>query len=102
MEMVTAGGLISGYWATGRLTSASVPAKAIRMDTTAAKIGRSMKKRLNMNPCLRPEGAVENSPGRQPWVSGEGMPDCASPEGAAPAGVAPSGLRPFHVAVQPT
>src|SRR3954452_23192454 len=99
MEMVTAGGLISGYWATGRLTSASPPASAMTTDTTAAKIGRSMKKRLNMNPCLRPEGAAENSPGRKPWESGEGTPDGTSPEGAPPAG-AP--LRGSGLSIHPT
>src|SRR5215207_3032504 len=47
-ETSTVGGVISGYWATGRLKSATVPASVTRMDRTLAKIGRSMKKRVNM------------------------------------------------------
>src|SRR5262245_21561484 len=36
---------MSGYWATGRLTTEIAPASTSTMDSTAAKIGRSMKKR---------------------------------------------------------
>src|SRR5262245_5179010 len=42
----TVGGVISGYWATGRLKTATPPASVTRMDSTEAKIGRSMKKRV--------------------------------------------------------
>src|SRR6478752_2748399 len=39
------GGVTSGYWATGRVTRATAPARVMTMDRTEAKIGRSMKKR---------------------------------------------------------
>src|SRR6266446_2698500 len=42
------GGVICGYWAMGRVHTAIPPARVITMDSTAAKIGRSMKKRENM------------------------------------------------------
>src|SRR6266853_1467621 len=46
--MVTTGGAISGYWAIGRLRIAARPAITMKIESTAAKIGRSMKKRENM------------------------------------------------------
>src|SRR5207249_5730512 len=46
-ETSTVGGVMSGYWATGSVTSATLPAKTITMDRTEAKIGRLMKKREN-------------------------------------------------------
>ncbi len=46
--MVTAGGAMVGYWAIGRTRIASMPASMMMMATTAAKIGRSMKKRDNI------------------------------------------------------
>src|SRR2546422_4605957 len=45
---VTTGGAISGYCAIGRLSTAASPASTMKMDTTAAKMGRSMKNRENM------------------------------------------------------
>src|SRR2546421_620487 len=42
------GGVICGYWATGRLQAATAPARVITIDSTEAKIGRSMKKCENM------------------------------------------------------
>src|ERR1700757_4161246 len=42
------GGAISGYCAMGSTRIATRPASAMKMDSTAAKIGRSMKKRENM------------------------------------------------------
>src|SRR5438874_1994088 len=39
------GGVIDGNWATGRRLNATPPARTIRIDSTEAKIGRSMKKR---------------------------------------------------------
>jgi hypothetical protein len=45
---VTTGGAISGYWAMGRMRIAARPAMTMKMDSTAARIGRSMKKRENM------------------------------------------------------
>src|SRR5438128_8613178 len=44
---------MSGYCAMGRLRIAARPASTIKMDSTAAKIGRSMKKRENMVLLLR-------------------------------------------------
>src|SRR5262245_43011363 len=38
------GGVISGYWATGRPKYEMPPTSVMRMATTAAKIGRSTKK----------------------------------------------------------
>ena len=38
------GGVICGYCAMGRLKTATPPASVMTMDSTAAKIGRSMKK----------------------------------------------------------
>src|SRR6185295_11550740 len=45
---VTTGGAISGYCAIGRLRIADRPASTRNVEITAAKIGRSMKKRENM------------------------------------------------------
>src|SRR3954447_8200660 len=50
----TVGGVISGYWATGRLKTATPPASVTRMDSTVAKIGRSMKNRVNVPNELTP------------------------------------------------
>src|SRR3954469_639034 len=41
----TVGGVTSGYWAIGRVYTATAPARVTTMDRTEAKIGRSMKKR---------------------------------------------------------
>ena len=41
----TVGGEIGGYCASGRLTTAIAPASVITIESTAAKIGRSIKKR---------------------------------------------------------
>src|SRR5579884_2230625 len=38
------GGVIAGYWATGKLMTATTPASVITIDITDAKIGRRMKK----------------------------------------------------------
>src|ERR1700687_704349 len=46
-ETSTVGGAISGYWATGKVNRAMLPASTITMDRTEAKIGRLMKKREN-------------------------------------------------------
>src|SRR6185437_8521049 len=43
-EMLMVGGEISGYCAIGRRTKATAPKMMITIDTTEAKIGRSMKK----------------------------------------------------------
>src|SRR5215470_526449 len=41
---LTTGGAISGYWATGNRPTATAPRMTKTIETTAAKIGRSMKK----------------------------------------------------------
>ena len=41
------GGVICGYCATGSVQTAIPPASVITIDSTAAKIGRSMKNREN-------------------------------------------------------
>src|SRR5262245_56517107 len=38
---------MSGYWAIGRLTSASSPIRTMTIEMTQAKTGRSMKNRAN-------------------------------------------------------
>src|SRR5258708_17555144 len=45
---VTTGGAISGYCAIGRLRIAASPAITMKSDSTAAKMGRSMKRRENI------------------------------------------------------
>src|SRR5947208_13314144 len=50
---VTTGGAMSGYCAIGRLRIAARPASTMKMDSTAAKIGLSIKKRENMGLFLR-------------------------------------------------
>src|SRR5262245_32343434 len=42
------GGVMSGYCATGSENSATLPARVTMIDSTEAKIGWSMKKRVNM------------------------------------------------------
>src|SRR4051794_420794 len=39
------GGVMGGYWAIGRENTATAPARVMTIESTAAKIGRSMKKR---------------------------------------------------------
>src|SRR5947208_1973660 len=53
--MLTCGGAMSGYWATGRKAIDRAPASMITMAMTQAKIGRSMKKR---DIALRPPAAL--------------------------------------------
>ena len=48
MVTSTVGGVISGYWEMGRARTATSPAITITIETTVAKIGRSIKKRENM------------------------------------------------------
>ena len=45
MEMTTDGGVMRGYCATGRNSSAMPPVSVMTTDSTVAKMGRSMKKR---------------------------------------------------------
>src|SRR5215471_7306857 len=51
-DTVTWTGVIDGYWATGSWLIDTRPAIAMISATTAAKIGRSMKKRENIRPAL--------------------------------------------------
>ena len=44
-DTCTVGGVMSGYWAIGSEGIATPPASTMTIDSTAAKIGRSMKKR---------------------------------------------------------
>src|SRR5579872_2860307 len=48
-ETSTVGGVISGYCAMGSVHSEMPPASVMMIDSTEAKIGRSMKNRENMN-----------------------------------------------------
>ena len=43
----TDGGTTSGYWLIGSCHMAIAPTRKMTIDSTAAKIGRSMKKRAN-------------------------------------------------------
>src|SRR5579871_6240944 len=43
----TVGGVMSGYWAMGRLKTEIPPARVMMIDSTEANMGRSMKKREN-------------------------------------------------------
>src|SRR4030095_10506416 len=54
-DTVTGAGVMFGYCWTGSTIMATAPASAMMIATTAAKIGRSMKKRENMKrrPLLR-------------------------------------------------
>src|SRR6516162_9750895 len=54
----TVGGAISGYCATGRVTRATPPPSVMNMDSTEAKIGRSMKKRENTEKASLRQDAV--------------------------------------------
>src|SRR4051794_1486486 len=49
IDTCTPGGVICGYCAIGKVNSAIPPARAMAMDSTVAKIGRSMKKRVSMS-----------------------------------------------------
>ena len=49
-EMLTLGGAMFGYCATGRLGSASTPARMMASAITQAKTGRSIKKRAMVSP----------------------------------------------------
>ena len=51
---LTLGGEIEGNCASGRLKTAIPPASVIKIDSTEAKIGRSMKNRENTAGCLAP------------------------------------------------
>jgi hypothetical protein len=42
--MVTCGGVMSGYWAIGKLNIATAPPRVMMIEITVAKIGRSMQK----------------------------------------------------------
>src|SRR6187402_3378629 len=79
---VTTGGAISGYCAIGSERLADSPAMTMKIASTAAKIGRSMKNRENMR------GLLDGS--KQPylgWSRGAGAAADEAPAGAlAPAG----------------
>ena len=61
MDTWTDGGVICGYWAIGSEQIARPPGRVMTMDSTDAKIGRSMKKCEIMGPIrLRnPKPAIE-------------------------------------------
>src|SRR5262245_65216086 len=61
---VMVGGAISGYWATGSRKNATPPRITNTIDTTEAKIGRSMKKcEIRMNGNARYLAACGDPPG---------------------------------------
>ena len=55
----TVGGITLGYSLMGSFSSASAPAKVMTKERTAAKIGRSMKKRANL---------IADAPSRRSWT----------------------------------
>src|SRR5207237_4001686 len=68
------GGAISGYCAIGRRKNATPPTMMKTIETTAAKIGRSMKK-WEMRIALAPQPALAVGPaggpdGGAPWACG--------------------------------
>src|SRR5262245_19249483 len=83
----TVGGAISGYCATGSVHSARKPPNVTTMDSTEAKIGRSMKNFENTErPLLFPHGPPHSPLGRglltatRPLVVRRGSPGpCRSP-----------------------
>src|SRR4029079_15372256 len=63
-DTLMTGGAISGYCATGRRVKATAPRITITIDTTAAKIGRSMKKcEIRIPVCLLRLGLRTGRPG---------------------------------------
>src|SRR5512135_46932 len=100
----TIGGEICGYWATGSVNSAIPPARVMTIDSTEAKIGRSMKKReITADPPEGPGSRPIPGPGRR-TAGQEPRPGAAlatdSPRPHPPGGVlvwggaAGYGLRP--------
>src|SRR6187402_2175825 len=74
---VTTGGAISGYCAIGSERLADSPAMTMKIASTAAKIGRSMKNRENMRGLL--DGSKQAYLG---WSRGAGAAADAAPAGA--------------------
>src|SRR3954452_9260061 len=73
MEICTAGGVIRGYWATGKMKSATAPMSVIATDITVAKIGRSMKKcenigRLSLHAACRINAPLIQAPAER-WAA---------------------------------
>ena len=69
----TVGGEMCGYWARGRLKIDTTPPSVITMEITEAKIGRSMKNRVNKRvlPTLTDPGVLTGSgQGRARLVNG--------------------------------
>src|SRR5271170_3907600 len=56
--MMTVGGAISGYWATGSTSAAMSPASVMMMEMTPAKIGRLMKNSENDMAAARSVGRL--------------------------------------------
>ena len=84
---VTTGGAISGYCAIGSVRIAARPASTRNMEITAAKIGRSMKKRENME-----VSSVRYALGADLASAGGAAPGAAGAPGVAPG--APAGAPP--------
>src|SRR6516162_4166965 len=53
------GGVISGYWAIGRLTADISPTRTMTIEMTQAKTGRSMKKRASTSSPFDRQGDKE-------------------------------------------
>ncbi len=75
------GGVICGYCAIGSVQTATPPVSTMMMDTTVAKIGRSMKKRENkVRPPHRESGfAGQESGSLGSWFLGGPLIASAGP-----------------------
>ena len=69
----TVGGVISGYWATGKMKTAMLPISTMITEITAAKIGRLMK---NLATCftVRARRCAAASPVARPRAASEWAP----------------------------
>src|SRR5690606_18035462 len=66
------GGTTSGYWLMGSRHMAMAPIRKMMIDSTAAKIGRSMKKRANFIKIPLETGAKRpQHHGAAPWRTGQ-------------------------------
>src|SRR5271157_755360 len=70
IDTTTPGGVIRGYWAMGSAKRAIPPIKVMTMDSTAAKIGRSMKNRAIMARARSALGLVLRRRRRPSWLVG--------------------------------
>src|SRR5262249_20379508 len=79
-DTCTVGGVMSGYWATGRPTTLTTPAIVMTIDSTLAKIGRSMKKcEITASPSCSPRTRGERGAGQRTPAPHRGEPKRRAP-----------------------